>query len=456
MAVIERLHALLDASGNVVTADPLLIELNQRAGGDAKRLNLAGLGPLARQVSKLGVPLARLQTLSIDDKVARFWARLTPVADGVELVFTPYDGDPPHEQPARFDPMREVDFERSGVDFIWEVDAALHFVALSEAALGIFQRHPEELVGQPITRLFAFAEVDGDVPIVRAVIGGGRLDYQLAELLVPPAGRRFILTGEVVRDADGRASGLRGTAVAAGEAGPEEQALPAATAATVAEPDPPRAPSIAAALARPISQIVETAEAFEEQRYGPLRDVYAGYASDIAEAGRMLRALVNDMAEAETIESGALRLDLQRVELDATAARARSLLAFPAERRQIELQLAGSGFGIARADPRYVLQILVNLVGNAAKFAPEGGTVRVLPVAPAGFVGVAVEDDGPGLSPEHRERVFDKFERLGAGGEGAGLGLYIARSLARAMGGDLIAEAATGGGARFVLTLPPA
>ena len=137
MVVTERLRALLDAHGEIISADPLLIELNCRAGGDSKRLNLAGLAPLARQVSKLGVPLARLQSLSISDHVARFWTRLTPVAEGVELVFIPYDGDPPDAEAARFDPLREGDFERSAIDFIWEVDAALYLTALSETALGV-------------------------------------------------------------------------------------------------------------------------------------------------------------------------------------------------------------------------------------------------------------------------------------------------------------------------------
>ncbi len=109
-----------------------------------------------------------------------------------------------------------------------------------------------------------------------------------------------------------------------------------------------------------------------------------------------------------------------------------------------------------------MLQILINLVGNAVAYAPAASTVTISAVpASDGRVAVTVADEGPGVAPEQAERIFDKFERLGRdsdGGKdkGSGLGLYISRRLAEAMGGTLTVGPAPGGGALFRLELPAA
>ena len=104
-----------------------------------------------------------------------------------------------------------------------------------------------------------------------------------------------------------------------------------------------------------------------------------------------------------------------------------------------------------------MLQILLNLVGNAINYSPAGSHVRVSVEGVGGRALIAVSDEGPGLAPAQAAKVFDKFERLGRGGDGgSGLGLYISRKLARAMGGDLTVESTPGEGARFTLELPGA
>ena len=107
------------------------------------------------------------------------------------------------------------------------------------------------------------------------------------------------------------------------------------------------------------------------------------------------------------------------------------------------------------AEFRRVLQILLNLIGNAIRYSPEKSTIaiRLEQVGPRALVVVA--DQGPGLSSEDALRVFDKFERLGRSGDGGtGLGLYISRRLARAMKGDLTVASEQGNGAAFALELP--
>jgi signal transduction histidine kinase len=120
------------------------------------------------------------------------------------------------------------------------------------------------------------------------------------------------------------------------------------------------------------------------------------------------------------------------------------------------LMVADGGDGLALGDPGNVARIVRILLDNALRHTPPPGAVRVEYVAPGDLVGIAVEDDGPGVAAEDRERIFARFTR-GARAEpgGFGLGLAIGREMARRMGGDLALED-TAAGARFVLTLPRA
>jgi signal transduction histidine kinase len=113
-----------------------------------------------------------------------------------------------------------------------------------------------------------------------------------------------------------------------------------------------------------------------------------------------------------------------------------------------------------RTGPEPILRVLTNLLDNAAKYSPDGTPIRVEARRDAGWAVLAVEDAGPGVPPADRERIFERFTQLEQGAArragGVGLGLWIARQLARNLGGDLLLAppARPGGGARFELRLP--
>lgn len=113
---------------------------------------------------------------------------------------------------------------------------------------------------------------------------------------------------------------------------------------------------------------------------------------------------------------------------------------------------------LANADAERVAQVLANLMNNARRHTPAGGTVTIRVAQTGQWAEVSVADTGPGVSAGDRERIFDRLVRLDAAraadSGGAGLGLAIARGIARAHGGDLRCAEPTGGGALFVLTLP--
>jgi signal transduction histidine kinase len=111
----------------------------------------------------------------------------------------------------------------------------------------------------------------------------------------------------------------------------------------------------------------------------------------------------------------------------------------------------------ASADREKLGQILTNLIDNAVKFSPNGGTVTVEAHRRAGRVEVRVVDEGQGIPEDERERIFSKFHRSDSsprGQSGAGLGLFIARGLVRAMGGRIWVDSAEGGGSSFAFELP--
>jgi len=112
----------------------------------------------------------------------------------------------------------------------------------------------------------------------------------------------------------------------------------------------------------------------------------------------------------------------------------------------------------ALADPDALRRILSNLLDNAAKYAPGAPPEIVTREAGNGLVELVVADRGPGVPPGLEEKVFERFFRaddsLARRANGSGIGLSLARGLARGMGGDLTCRPRSGGGAEFILTLP--
>ena len=220
-------------------------------------------------------------------------------------------------------------------------------------------------------------------------------------------------------------------------------------------------------LRQPIARIIANAETVRAKLAGPLRNEYSEYAGNIAAAGQHLSGMLDDLADLEVVEAANFKTIKERVDLGDAAKRAAGILGVRAQARSITLELVDEGEKIvARAEFRRVLQILINLIGNAVAYSPECSVVTVATEASyAGIVSISVSDQGAGVSAEQAKTIFDKFERLGRdsnGGadKGSGLGLYISRKLALAMDGDLTVTNASDNvdapGADFTLSLPAA
>ena len=172
---------------------------------------------------------------------------------------------------------------------------------------------------------------------------------------------------------------------------------------------------------------------------------------------RLVR-LINDILDVEKLESGSLVLAMSPLDLRDIAARSIDGVRGYAEQMGVTLALSDGEPAPVRGDADRLIQVVTNLLSNAAKFSPSGGEVTVTVNPEARIARLSVSDHGPGISEEFRARIFGKFAQADSTDArakgGTGLGLAIAREIAERHGGRLWFESAEGEGATFHLDLP--
>lgn len=434
-------HATVDAEGRLVAADPAIAALNRRAGGGERAaVAVPALATVARLARRLGIVVSRGIVVADEEHDLQLWVRAQPEGDAVRLAVSGWQ-----ERRATRLPQTsrgEADFLVAGADWRWETDAALRltFVSIDAGARHGFDALA--MLGEPLTRLFVLGD-DGDLPILDAL--ARRRAFEAQPAAVRGSGTNVILSASVRHDSKGAFAGFVGAVTPA--APPVPAASPLSQGFTL---------GLDRALRRPLGRIIGHADSINAQADGPVVPAYADYAADIASAGRHLLGLVDDLVDMQAIERPDFAPPAERIDLTDVARRAAGILRVRASDSGVRIAAPETGaMLLAVGDFRRALQILVNLVGNAVRYAPVGSTVAVT-VRPAGaFVEASVADAGKGIASADQARMFDKFARVDVSEPGGnGLGLYISRRLARAMGGDLIVASAPGEGARFTLTLP--
>lgn len=428
----------VDRDGRLTSADPPLLRLQQEAGSKlGAPLALPQLAAVARSAMKLGVPLSRAVIAASSDQDLDLWVKVEPDAEGASLTIDGWKARPP--APPRLtlvgsEPLPEEEDAPRGFGFA--TDAELKFARIDERVASRLGLDAKAIIGHPLTRYFQLTDNgDGALPLLTAL--GSRHDFAGQRARIRGNGETEVtLNGVALISPDGFTGyeiELDIEGEAAGQAGPLFD------------------PALDEALRSPLDRIISAAERIVDRSEGPLRSDYAAYAGDIAAAGRHLLSVIRSMTAQERA-----RVEGQ-VDLAAAVSEAIQLVETRAEERSVKFEAVGITEPLpANGESRGVVQILVNLLGNAVRHSPEGGTIAIIGEQRGDNVAVTIADEGPGIAEADHERIFERYERVGDTPGGIGLGLAISRRLARSMGGDIELQSAPGEGARFTLILPAA
>lgn len=445
----------VDSAGRLVSADAPLLRLQQRAGAAiGQPLALPNLARLVALAQRLQRDISRPLYAADDHSDIHALVRVLPDGEGANLEISDWRTRPIllPEAPADGAAMASAD------GWTWECDQRLRLLTLH--AEGDALPIPADWEGRSLSELFELQpDEQGRFPVLRALAGQTRFDGQRVRVETEQGTVTMTLAAETLFDATGRLTGFRGVAVrgtADTDAGEYPAPPPDPAFGSLPLSDPQFGRRIDGALRGPLSRIIATAETIHGQFDGPIRADYARYAGDIAHAGRHLLGLVDDLADLQNIERPGFKAAADQIDLGDLARRAVGLLGMKAEEKGIRIDAPRVDDKMpATGEFRRVLQVLLNLLGNAIRYSPDNSQIWIRVDREGNRAMVTVADQGQGISADQQDVVFEKFERLGrTDSGGSGLGLYIARRLARAMDGDLTVDSAPGQGARFTLSLP--
>ncbi len=434
--VTEVVRCRVDREGRLASADPMLAALQEEAGSAVgERLVLPQLAAVARLARRLGVPVTRPATVAGKDHDLEMWVRGEPEDDTVLLTVESWRRKVP--QAPRLELAARNDDVLPATHGEWAADSELRITELSADLAEQIGAGAAEAIGQPLTKWLRLVESeDGSMPMLVAV--AARTAFIEQHMVARHGVAKLVFGGEPIFGSDGNFAGFRGHGHAE-----DRPSLQAANEADVASIDP----ALDQALRSPIDRIIKAAEGIADRSEGPLRSDYAVYAGDIAAAARHLLSVIRSMVDKPHEEANP-------VDAVALADEAIGLVEPLAEEKDVAIEREGAELLGALGDDRAIVQILVNLLGNAVRHAPHGSTVRVSLNRGTDFASLTVGDEGKGIALADQERIFGRFERGEEGGGSSGLGLAIARRLARSMGGDITLVSTPGEGARFTLSLP--
>jgi signal transduction histidine kinase/DNA-binding response OmpR family regulator len=211
-------------------------------------------------------------------------------------------------------------------------------------------------------------------------------------------------------------------------------------------------------LRTPLNAVIGFSEVLLERMPGDLNARQEDYLRDIWESGKHLLALLNDILDLSKVEAGRMELDYSVFSVSDALETSLALVRERAGQHRISLDVqVGPEVSVVEADELRVKQVLLNLLSNAVKFTGDGGRVKVRAWVDGEAVIVTVADNGLGVGPEDRERIFESFQQGTRGPpktEGTGLGLTLSKRIVEQHGGRIWLHSEIGVGSTFGFTVP--
>ncbi|MCX5648972.1 MAG: ATP-binding protein [Planctomycetota bacterium] len=359
-------------------------------------------------------------------------------------------------------------------------DARWQVVMFNEGARRIFGYEPQDILGQALARLVAPEEVETAVGLTmeRALRMHGR--HEGEGIRVRCDGQRFpVRTVTTIRyDRENRPVGYTVICRDITQRKALEQRLREYTdnleqmvAEKTAELRELNAELVRAnqlksqflanmshELRTPLSAIIGFAEAIRDGVAGEPSGEQREFAEDIAQAGRQLLELINNILDLSRFEAGAMELNLAPCDMGGLVDEVLRILRGLARRKDIELKADVEPRPLElTADPIQLKQVLYNLLANSIKFTDPGGRVEVQARQDREFIRIRVSDTGIGIAPEDLVAVFEEFRQVDPSlrreHEGSGLGLALVKRLVELHGGEISVESQLGKGTTFTVTL---
>jgi signal transduction histidine kinase len=447
--------AVSDGEDRLVSAQEPLAGLQRSCGGDLPGIiAVPELLELVRKARHYRFPLARTIAAQDGTDAIRAWVEVEPLAsadadaDGCRIVLRNWQAVALPADEARSMLERRALIDREVAELSARLDARQRILTVSSDGIDLQDLATAMTIGagRPFTDFLAL-EGSGPQTLHWRMLDG-------APVRVEGSARdwRIVLLPLLQHGAE--PSGFELLLVS--DQPPPSSSTASASGAELALPTSILGSDLAPVLRQPIARIVANAETIRTRLAGPLPDAYADYAAEIANAGRLLLGLLEDLSDLEAVEAAGFVTTPDPIDLAEVARQAAGILGVRAREKSIVVEAPHAGEHLhAIAEFRRVLQVLINLIGNAIRYSPEGSQIWIGVEQAGERARVIVADQGSGLSDADQAIIFEKFERLGRSGDGgSGLGLYISRRLARAMGGELWVDSAEGQGARFILEVP--
>ena len=442
-----RARAQTDAQDRLITADEPLASFHLRAGGDLPGVIVTpALLEMVRKARVYGLRMARVIRAQDDSEQVTAWVEVEPEGEGAAITIADWQAEPlaapstSTREADRLALLRHI----AGLSARLGPSQELLTVECAATDLAGLAERMRGGIGEAWSRFVASSAANHHKPLHWRLLDGAAVEIEGSsrEWSV-----HLIPLGKPQPGSDGFELYIV-----------PRQATPEQAPKVARSPDRVSGigRDIAPVLRQPVSRIIANAETIRTQLAGPLAEEYSNYAADIAAAGEHLLALIDDLTTLELVEDEEFETAPDKIDLADVARRAVGILGVRAKERGITLDAPKDGESVpAVGEFRRVLQVLLNLVGNAIRYSPEGAQVWIRTEVVGDRAQITVADQGEGLDENQQARVFAKFERLGRSGDGgSGLGLYISRRLAEAMDGTLSVESAKGQGARFTLDLP--